>query len=739
MVKKLTVLSLALLIAVPLFSGTINDMKLRYGKHQTKASLNDKAMTAKTPYSGVICDPYFDKSANGYGWYQGYNRKVSWNADPATGSMIGSIYRRNNPATGSGTIGGMIGDWTGADLSATAQILYDVSTNWDPPQDPGGRYPYSCGFINGYFFGVFNDYNTTTGAASDAFPMYAVGDGTWGPSFSTWSVGLVDATDGGATVPGAWTGSGDTVFDTATGYYYWSQAWNQDLLGMDDFVLGCVVGRTQTPMVDDSWVWTDYSELNLDCADDVTGLTIMNDISWSYCKDIYGNGTGKGIAVTMANDIDDFVMVLDSIWTEVDSTTIPPDSAWVPSDTRIDLNPRISYMYTTNWGGDYASGDWSSNWIYDESHGDVRLFQLDPKSLFDWYGDVITEIDTVANDTLVTRMNDPFITWNISSVATEHDYVHLLVRVFGGSYDNGMSGYYMFDTDEDFVAGYYHIRGLITDTGVVWSPAHFIASFVGQDTFDIELVYSNFNVLAIGYAGFGQVYATWLDRPESRPTPNPWADGDTVYLDDGFLSFSGNDGDTWEIPAGGHHEVELDYNPGHIYNLYYAENVTNTGPLHEQGWTISSNGRISTVDTVPHQIEVYAMSQYYDAANPLAPPVTEFFDHQQFLHAWKITGTLTTGIETQNVSLDMDYELMQNYPNPFNPSTEISFKIENNANVKLTVFNSNGETVVRLADGKMEKGLHRVNFDATKLNSGVYFYQLDVNGMKSTKKMVLAK
>ena len=734
MVKRLTVLSLALLITIPLFAGTINDMKLRYGKHKTKASLNDKAMMAKTPYSGAI-SAYYDKSANGYGWYQGYNRKISWDAGGSTaGPMVGSIYRRLNPATGSGTIGGMIGDWTGADLSATAAILYDVSTNWDPPQDPGGRYPYSCGFINGYFFGVFNDYNTTSGVAGDAFPMYAVGDGTWGPSFSSWNVGLVDATDGGATVPGAWTGSGDVVYNPIDSTYYWSQAWNQDLLIMDDFTLGCVVGKTKTPMVDDSWVWSDYSELNLDCADDLTGLTIMNDISWAYCKDVYGNGTGKGIAVTMANDINDFVMVPDSIWSEIDSTTVPPDSAWVLTDTRIDLNPRISYMYTNNWGGDDDSGDWSPNWEYDTRYGDVRLFQLDPKSLFDWYGDVLTEIDTVANDTLITRMNDPFITWNISAVATEHDAVHLLVRVFGGTYDNGLSGYYLFDTDNDIVAGYYHIRGQITDTGVIWSKAHFIASFVGQDTFDIELVYSNFNVLAIGYAGFGQVYATWLDRPVSRPTLNPWADGDTVYLDDGFLSFSCDDGNTWEYET--HLEVEMDYNPGHIYNLYYVPNVTGTGTLHEQGWTVSSNGKI-----VNKEIQVYAASQYWDPANPLDPPVTEFFDHQQFLHAWKLTGVIsdTTGINAESVLLDMDYELMQNYPNPFNPSTEISFKIENNADVKLTVFNSNGETVVRLADGKMEKGLHRVNFDATKLNSGVYFYQLDVNGMKSTKKMVLAK
>ncbi|NOR45718.1 MAG: T9SS type A sorting domain-containing protein, partial [Candidatus Delongbacteria bacterium] len=499
------------------------------------------------------------------------------------------------------------------------------------------------------------------------------------------------------------------------GYYYWSQAWNQDLLGMDDFTLGCVVGRSDTPADAASWVWSDYSELNLDCASDTEGLTVMNDISWAYCKDIYGNGTGKGIAVTMANDIDDFVMV---------------DSG------RVDLNPRISYMYTTNWGGDDATGDWSPNWQYDTSHGDVRLFQLDPKNLFDWYGSTYTELDTVTTeplviDSIVTILNDPFITWNISAVATEYDAVHLLVRVFGGTYEGDLVGYLMDTNDDDFISGYYHIRGQISDTGVTWSPAHFVASFVGMDTWDIEWVWSNFNVLAIGYAGFGQIYASWLDRPVNRPTLNEWPEPDTIYYDDGFFSISGNDGDTWEYDQ---HVVVADYLPGQDFNLYYATNVTNTGTLHEEGWTISSNGKVTL-----GQMEMYAANQYYDVANPLEPPVTSFFDHQQFLHAWKITGTMTDGIEAQEASLDMDFQLMQNYPNPFNPTTEISFMIQNDAKVKLTVFNSNGETVVSLVDGKMAKGLHNVNFDASRLNSGVYFYQLNVNGMMSTKKMVLAK
>lgn len=709
MVKKLAVLSLAIFITVPLFA--INGIK--DGKFKIKQTMNDISRDSKTPYSGGISD-YFDKSANGYGWYQGYNRKIAWNADPTTGPMLGSIYRRLNPATGSGTVGGMIGDWTGADLLFNSQVIYDTSDHWDAP---GGRYPYVCGFINGYFFGVFNDFEGDNAALS--YPKFAIADATWGYNFSSWDVGEVAATDGGAIVPAAWTGSGDVVYSNPAqggdGYYYWSQAWNEDLVGLGDFILSCPIGRSMTPGVASSWEWTDYNDLRFDTADDTNGMIEMNDISWSYCKDLYGNGTGYGIAVTMGNDTDDFVMV---------------------DSSQVQLSPRICYMYTTNWGADNSSGDFAPNWKYDTSHGDARWFQIDPKNLFDWYGSTLTEIDDTVTppDTLVTVMNDPFITWNISSVATEYNAVHLIIRAFAGTYEGDYAGYLLYDNDEDFVAGYYHVRGLITDTGVVWSPAHLIAHTVGLPENDIEWVWSNFNVLSIGYAGFGQIYASWLDRPRgNRNTLNEWPEPDTVYWDDAFFSISGNDGDSWEYDE----IVEIDtmsYNPGHVYDLVYATNITMTGTLHEEGWAVSTHGQV-----VDGQIEMYAASQYYDAANPLAPPVNSFFDHQQFLHAWKITGTMTDGIESERVSLTQDFELMQNYPNPFNPTTEISFNIKNDSRVKLTVFNSNGEQVMSLVDGKMAKGLHKVNFDATQLNSGVYFYQLDVNGMMETKKMVLAK
>jgi len=83
--------------------------------------------------------------------------------------------------------------------------------------------------------------------------------------------------------------------------------------------------------------------------------------------------------------------------------------------------------------------------------------------------------------------------------------------------------------------------------------------------------------------------------------------------------------------------------------------------------------------------------------------------------------------------------LEQNYPNPFNPVTQIRFDLAKTANVKLSVYNVSGQKVAELANGVMNAGKHSVDFDGTSLNSGVYYYSLEADGLKMTKKMVLSK
>lgn len=88
---------------------------------------------------------------------------------------------------------------------------------------------------------------------------------------------------------------------------------------------------------------------------------------------------------------------------------------------------------------------------------------------------------------------------------------------------------------------------------------------------------------------------------------------------------------------------------------------------------------------------------------------------------------------------DIIYKLDQNYPNPFNPTTEISFSIPKSGNTSLVVYNLLGQKVATLVNEKVNEGIHKYEFNASNLTSGIYFYKLQSNSFTSIKKMILIK
>jgi hypothetical protein len=85
------------------------------------------------------------------------------------------------------------------------------------------------------------------------------------------------------------------------------------------------------------------------------------------------------------------------------------------------------------------------------------------------------------------------------------------------------------------------------------------------------------------------------------------------------------------------------------------------------------------------------------------------------------------------------YALDQNYPNPFNPSTTIQYALPTAANVKLTVFNVLGQEAATLVNENKPAGTYTVQFDGSRLASGVYFYRLEAGTIVEMKKLVLLK
>jgi len=98
-----------------------------------------------------------------------------------------------------------------------------------------------------------------------------------------------------------------------------------------------------------------------------------------------------------------------------------------------------------------------------------------------------------------------------------------------------------------------------------------------------------------------------------------------------------------------------------------------------------------------------------------------------------------TDVEPVNTVIPSAYALDQNYPNPFNPTTNINFSIPNEAFVTLDVYNAIGQKVASLVNEDKSAGTYTVDFNATNLTSGIYFYKITADNFTDTKKMILMK
>ena len=144
-----------------------------------------------------------------------------------------------------------------------------------------------------------------------------------------------------------------------------------------------------------------------------------------------------------------------------------------------------------------------------------------------------------------------------------------------------------------------------------------------------------------------------------------------------------------------------------------GSNVDTTG-LFTWGPTIDQVGHIYTVTVQATDGQLSTTTAQYIAASDI------------------------TDVQKLN-DIPKEYFLSQNYPNPFNPTTSIQFGIPKEGFVKLSVFNVIGQEVKVLVNKNMSAGNYKVNFDASKLNSGMYLYRIEAADYMSVKKMLLVK
>jgi len=105
----------------------------------------------------------------------------------------------------------------------------------------------------------------------------------------------------------------------------------------------------------------------------------------------------------------------------------------------------------------------------------------------------------------------------------------------------------------------------------------------------------------------------------------------------------------------------------------------------------------------------------------------------------RMRDSIIVDVKYEQDNTPSDYNLSQNYPNPFNPSTSIQYAINNRQFVILKVYDVLGKEIVTLVNEEKSSGNYNIEFNASHLASGIYYYQLRAGAFVETKKMILLK
>jgi len=149
------------------------------------------------------------------------------------------------------------------------------------------------------------------------------------------------------------------------------------------------------------------------------------------------------------------------------------------------------------------------------------------------------------------------------------------------------------------------------------------------------------------------------------------------------------------------------------YGINYGDAVNNGGGNDNEN-AIGSN----------HIIDLFPLAWYCTVENTFGTMGTHPF---------------TTDVNELPGSTPATFALEQNFPNPFNPSTKINFSLPVEGFVTLDVYNSIGQKVATLVNETKTAGTYAVDFNASDLTSGIYFYKISSGNFTETKKMILLK
>ena len=285
-----------------------------------------------------------------------------------------------------------------------------------------------------------------------------------------------------------------------------------------------------------------------------------------------------------------------------------------------------------------------------------------------------------------------------------------------------------------------------------------------------ELTYNNSNPYPVEYGGSavwdGKIYifggsnsgvysnrlyefnpATfdWIrlpDMPESKQTSGRIVDG-KLYVFGGYYGSVSSRIDVYDIQNGSWsfvgylssgisaHATTVSGNKIWLvgdYTNFQSLGVFDTASLIFYPLTNNMIGR-RHAGTITFDNNLYIFGGNQDSLSTSALNSLQYADISNF----------TVSVPNINDKYPARFKVFQNYPNPFNPTTKIKYEIPKTSFVIIKVYNVLGKQVAALVNEEKSAGNYEINFDASELASGIYFYCINAGSFTDTKKMILLR
>jgi photosystem II stability/assembly factor-like uncharacterized protein len=387
-------------------------------------------------------------------------------------------------------------------------------------------------------------------------------------------------------------------------------------------------------------------------------------------------------------------------------------------------------------GGDSGSifytSDGGLNWVQQQTNTInkiMKLFFLDDNRAWALAWDDELVYDNLFYGTEILKTTDGGLNWSIEQFRQE---------------DIFLRGIYFLDTLKGFAGGAPGTFLQTVDGGITWEPAN-----IDSGTFShFPVIDFKFYDQLYGFACGGQfdrAGVTWRTTNGGgnwTPIDPQYAPADQVYDIHFFdsLNVMGVGGDPDLYGVGIIHSTDAGISWNYFEIGVFGQAHAVSFRTENEGWAVvpTSENFVATYDygvswtnySTPDSSRLYdivftdSLTGY--AVGEAGVIVKYKYQYPDF-------------VNDEASSIVNDFILYQNFPNPFNPSTTINYYLSESGQVSVKIYNLLGTHVATLIEDYKSSGNHSVVWKAENEPSGVYYFQLNVNGKLATRKMVLLK